>query len=91
MVAVDRAVQHQPFERPHFVVNARSPDARGAGRLDALRAATDRVFPGAGWSVTAARGDAIALARAAVVDVGSSLRPSLGCSRLSSKRPVTIR
>jgi diacylglycerol kinase (ATP) len=59
------AVENRPFRRPHFVVNARSPHARGAGRLDALRADADRVFPGAGWSLTAGPGDAAALARSA--------------------------
>jgi diacylglycerol kinase (ATP) len=59
------AVENHPFERPHFVVNARSPHARRTGRLDALRAAADRVFPGADWSLTAGPGDAVALARAA--------------------------
>ena len=54
-----------PFARPHFVVNARSPHARGAARLDALRGAVERLFPGAGWSVTAGPGDASALARSA--------------------------
>ena len=58
-------MEEQPFERPHFVVNARSPHARGAGRLDALRGAVERLFPGAGWSVTSGPGDAVALTRSA--------------------------
>jgi diacylglycerol kinase (ATP) len=58
-------VETHPFERPHFVVNARSPQVRGAARLDALRRTVERLFPGARWSVTAGPGDAPALARSA--------------------------
>ena len=71
------AVEPRPFERPHFVVNARSPHARGAGRLDALRAAVHGVFPGASWSLTAGRGDAIRLARAAA-SAGADLVVAVG-------------
>ena len=67
----------RPFERPHFVVNARSPHARGAGRLDALRAAVERVFPGASWSFTSGPGDAIGLARAAA-SAGADLVVAVG-------------
>ncbi len=48
-----------------FVVNARSPQVRGAARLDALRTAVGRLFPGAGWSLTSGPGDAASLARSA--------------------------
>jgi diacylglycerol kinase (ATP) len=65
MFAVDATVETRSFERPHFVVNARSPHARGTRRLSALRGAVERVFPGAGWSVTSGPGDAAALARSA--------------------------
>jgi YegS/Rv2252/BmrU family lipid kinase len=70
-------VEPQPFERPHFVVNARSPHARGAGRLDALHGAVERLFPGAGWSLTAGPGDAVALARAAA-SAGADLVVAVG-------------
>jgi diacylglycerol kinase (ATP) len=77
MIAVDATVETRPFERPHFVVNARSPHARGAERLDALRGAVARVFPGAGWSVTAGPGDAATLARSAATG-GADLVVAVG-------------
>jgi diacylglycerol kinase (ATP) len=67
----------QRFLGPHFVVNARSPHARETGRLDALRAAVERVFPGAGWSLTSGPGDAVALARAAA-SAGADLVVAVG-------------
>jgi hypothetical protein len=67
----------RPFERPHFVVNARSPQARGAVRLDALHGAVERLFPGAGWSRTSGPGDAAALARAAAAG-GADLIVAVG-------------
>jgi diacylglycerol kinase (ATP) len=71
------AVENHPFERPHFVVNARSPRARGTRQLDALRAAVERVFPGAGWSVTSGPGDAAGLARGAAAG-GADLVVAVG-------------
>jgi YegS/Rv2252/BmrU family lipid kinase len=71
------AVATHPFDRPHVVVNARSPQARGAARLDALRGAVERLFPGAGWSLTAGPGDATALAREAAAG-GSDLIVAVG-------------
>lgn len=65
MIAVDGMAATHPREHPHFVVNARSPQVRGAARLEALRGAVERLFPDAGWSLTAGPGDAAALARAA--------------------------
>jgi YegS/Rv2252/BmrU family lipid kinase len=65
------------FVRTHFVVNARSPHARGAARLDALRAAVGRRFPAASWSLTSAPGDAIGLARTAA-SAGADLVVAVG-------------
>jgi YegS/Rv2252/BmrU family lipid kinase len=70
-------VEPQPFERPHFVVNARSPHVREAARLDALRGAVANLFPDAGWSVTAGPGDAAALARSAASE-GADLVVAVG-------------
>jgi YegS/Rv2252/BmrU family lipid kinase len=70
-------VSPHPFERPHFVVNARSPQARGAARLEALRGAVERLFPGAGWSLTSGAGDAAVLARAAAAG-GADLVVAVG-------------
>ncbi len=67
MVAVDAT----------FVVNARSPQARGTARLDALRGAVERLFPGAGWSVTSGPGDAASLARSAA-SAGADLVVAVG-------------
>jgi diacylglycerol kinase (ATP) len=77
MFAVDATVETRSFERPHFVVNARSPHARGPGRLDALRGAVERVFAGAGWSVTAGPGDAVTFARSAASN-GADLVVAVG-------------
>jgi YegS/Rv2252/BmrU family lipid kinase len=71
------AVGDQVFERPHFVVNARSLRARGTQPLDTLRAAVCGVFPGAGWSLTSGPGDAIGLARAAAC-AGADLVVAVG-------------
>jgi diacylglycerol kinase family enzyme len=73
MVSVD----NHSFERPHFVVNARSLRGRGGGRLEALRGAVHRVFPGAIWSLTSGPGDAAALARAAAAG-GADLIVAVG-------------
>ena len=70
-------MEPRPFERPHFVVNARSPQVRGAARLEALRGAVDRLFPRAGWSLTGGPGDASALAQSATT-VGADLIVAVG-------------
>jgi diacylglycerol kinase (ATP) len=56
------------FDRPHFVVNARSRPSGAPGSLEALRALVLGVFPGARWMLTSGPGDAVALARGAAAD-----------------------